>query len=88
MYYVYVLQSLKDREFYTGFAIDLAKRIQRHNNGSVAATKSRRPLKLVYYEDCLHKKDATHREIYLKTAWGKRYIKNRLKNYLKRVPVR
>ncbi len=26
--------------------------------------------------------DARMREKYLKTAWGKRYLKNRLKNYL------
>jgi hypothetical protein len=26
--------------------------------------------------------DARIREKYLKTAWGKRYLKNRLKNYL------
>jgi len=37
---------------------------------------------LVYYEACLDKNDAIKREKYLKTSWGKRYIKNRLKNYL------
>lgn len=88
MYYVYVLLSLKDRKFYTGFAVDLEKRIKRHMDGLVTATKHRRPLKFVYYEACLSKKDAIHREAYLKTAWGKRYIKERIENYLKRAPVR
>jgi putative endonuclease len=81
MYFVYVLQSLKDGNLYTGSASDLKKRIQRHYSGGVFSTKDRRPLKLIYYESCLNKTDALHREIYLKTAWGKRYIKSRLKNY-------
>ena len=36
----------------------------------------------MYYEACLNQQDATHREKYLKTSWGKRYIKTRIKNYL------
>ena len=39
-------------------------------------------MKLTYYEVCLNQQDATKREKYLKTSWGKRYIKNRLNNYL------
>jgi putative endonuclease len=42
----------------------------------------RLPMRLVYWEGCLSQKDATAREKYLKTAWGKRYINNRLKDYL------
>jgi len=53
-----------------------------HNQGNVQSTRNRLPVKLVYYEACLNQQDATHREKYLKTAWGKRYIKTRLKNYL------
>lgn len=82
MYYVYVLQSLKDNYFYVGYTDDLKIRIKEHNNGRVVSTKDRRPLKLVYYEVCLNQQDATKREKYLKTSWGKRYIKNRLRNYL------
>ena len=82
MYYVYVLQSSKDNNIYTGFAEDLEERIKRHKYGLVKTTKYRRPLKLVYYEASLNKRDALKREIYLKTAWGKRYIKNRLKEHL------
>ena len=81
-YYIYVLKSEKDGLFYTGYTSDLKKRINLHNDGKVLSTKSRRPLKLVYFEGCLNQQDATHREKYLKTSWGKRYIKNRLKNYL------
>ena len=82
MYYVYILQSESDKQFYTGFTKDLQKRIEEHNSGISRATKGRIPLKVVYYEFCLNLKDATKRERYLKTTWGKRYIKNRISNYL------
>jgi putative endonuclease len=84
MHYVYVLKSKKDGKYYAGYAYNLKKRITKHNSGSVDATKYRRPLRLVYYEACHDKKDALQKEIYLKTAWGKRYLKNRMKNYLKK----
>jgi len=82
MYCVYVLQSEKDKNFYVGFTNNLKERLKLHNNGKVFSTKDRLPVGLIYYESCLNQDDATHREKYLKTSWGKRYIKNRLKNYL------
>jgi len=82
MYYVYVLKSEMDNLYYVGYSSDLKNRLEQHNNGLVPSTKNRRPLQLVYYEACLNQQDATHREKYLKTSWGKRYIKTRLKNYL------
>jgi putative endonuclease len=81
-YYVYVLQSLRDKNFYVGYTVNLLNRIEQHNTGKVFSTKHRVPFVLVYWEGCLNQKDATKREKYLKTAWGKRYIKNRLQYYL------
>lgn len=81
-FYVYVLQSKKDKLFYTGYTNDLRKRFKEHNNGKVKSTIKRYPFDLIYWEGCLNQQDATEREKYLKTAWGKRYIKNRIKNYL------
>jgi len=80
--YVYVLRSLKDGLFYVGFTKNLRARLELHNKGLVPSTKARIPLDLVYWEGCVNQTDATQREKYLKTAWGKRFIKNRLKNYL------
>ena len=68
--------------FYTGYTNNINKRLEEHSNGSVTSTKNRIPLELVYWEGCLNQQDATAREKYLKTAWGKRYIKIRIKNYL------
>ena len=82
MYYIYILQSKKDKQFYVGYTDDLRSRLKLHNAGRVEPTKYRLPLELVYYEACINQQDATHREKYLKTSWGKRYIKARLKKYL------
>ncbi|MBU6415116.1 GIY-YIG nuclease family protein [Patescibacteria group bacterium] len=82
MEYVYVLQSEQDKKFYVGLTNNLRKRFSEHNAGLVFSTRKRVPLTLVYYEACVHRSDARKREVYLKTAWGKRYIKNRLRNYL------
>ena len=81
-HYVYILRSEKDKKFYVGYTKNLEQRVNYHNSGKVPSTKMRQPLTLIYYEMCLNQQDATHREKYLKTSWGKRYIKSRLKNYL------
>lgn len=82
MFYTYVIKSKKDNKFYTGYTKDLKLRFEQHEKGLVESTKDRRPLKLVYYEACLSQQDATHREKYLKTYYGKMFLKNRLKSYL------
>jgi len=81
MYYVYVLQSVKDRNLYVGFTNNLKNRLEQHNAGFVESTKNRGPLKIIYYEASHHKNDAIKREKYLKTTYGKRYLRSRLKNY-------
>jgi putative endonuclease len=81
-HYVYVLKSQKDGKFYVGYTKNIQKRLEEHNSGQVRSTKERRPVKLIYWEGCISQQDATRREMYLKTAWGKRYIKGRIKDYL------
>lgn len=81
MYFTYVLKSEKDGKLYTGFTKDLKLRFEQHQKGLVSSTKSRRPLILIYFEACLNQEDATKREKYLKTHYGKMFIKKRLKSY-------
>ena len=81
-YYTYVLQSLKDSKFYAGYTENLKLRFEEHKKGHVKSTKDRRPLKLIYFESCLKRKDAMHREKYFKTYLGKMFLKSRLKSYL------
>lgn len=81
MQYVYVLINNKG-QFYTGCTADLKKRLIQHNDGKSTYTSHHGPYKLIYYEACLNTKDSYAREKYLKSGMGKRYIKNRLKEYL------
>ena len=80
--YVYVLYSRKDKGFYTGYTNDVKGRFEEYTKGRVLSTKDRRPLSLIYFEGCRDKKDALHREKYLKMHHGKMFLRNRLKSYL------
>ena len=82
MYYVYVLRSLKDGKFYTGFTENLRERLLAHNDGRVKSTYNRIPFEIVYYEASRNRNDTIKREKYLKTTYGKRYLTNRLRNDL------
>jgi putative endonuclease len=82
MFYTYVLRSKRDGRFYTGYTSNLENRIQEHNRGQIESTKMRKPFELIYFEACSDEKDAIRREKYLKTSWGKRYIRSRLRNFL------
>ncbi|OGG11816.1 excinuclease ABC subunit C [Candidatus Gottesmanbacteria bacterium RBG_13_45_10] len=82
MYYLYIIHSQKDNNFYTGTTSDLKRRLKEHNQGKNFSTAPRRPFKLIYYEAYLLKEDAEAREKYLKTSMGRRVIRKQLKNYL------
>ena len=82
MFYTYVLQSMKDGKFYTGYTIDLRKRFNEHNRNKVFSNEGRGTFRLIYYEACINGDDAKAREKYLKSGMGKRYLKNRLKRFL------
>jgi len=81
-YYIYVLKSKKDDNFYVGYTNNLKSRFEQHSKGFVDSTRDRRPFVLIYSEACLAKRDATKREKYLKTYLGKLFLRNRLKSYL------
>jgi len=82
MYHVYILQSQKDKSLYIGFTENHPdKRLEEHNKGKVPSSKDKRPLKLIYYESYLNKKDALSREKFLKGGSGRKYIKKQLKNF-------
>jgi len=83
MYYVYVLQSEKDKNFYVGKTNNLHRRLTEHNGGKSHYTKCLAPLKLIYYEAYNSEIDARERENKLKhhgSVIG--HLKRRLKNSL------
>ena len=69
-YFVYILQSEKDKNFYIGSSSDLQKRLAYHNRGANKSTRYRRPFKLVYFEEFDDKHIAFQREFFLKSPKG------------------
>jgi len=66
MPYVYILQC-RDQTYYTGYAVDLNRRLQEHQQGTGCKyTRGRLPLKLVYWEECESKSLAMQRENQIK----------------------
>lgn len=66
MNYTYILQC-RDGTLYTGWTNDLIRRVKEHNLGKGAKyTKSRRPVRLVYYEEFYTKGEAMKRECAIK----------------------
>jgi len=51
-WYLYILRCADD-SFYTGIALDINARLEKHNSGKGAKyTKTRRPCELIYFEKC------------------------------------
>jgi len=71
MYYVYVLYSEKDKNFYIRCSSNLRLRYKEYSEGLVASTKRRRPMKLIYYEAYLIKENAERRELFYKSGRGR-----------------
>jgi len=83
MYYVYLLQSLRNGSLYIGCASDLKKRILEHNQNKSYHTKKYAPWRIIYFEGYISKNDAYNREKKLKLhKQGLRRLKERLLNIL------
>lgn len=64
--YTYIVEC-RDGSLYTGWTTDLKKRISAHNAGTGAKyTKTRRPVKLLYWEEFETKQEAMKREYAIK----------------------
>lgn len=75
MNYIYILKC-SDGTLYTGYTNNISKRILAHNSGKGAKyTRGRRPVKLVYSEKYLSKKNALKREYEIKQLSRKEKIK-------------
>ncbi|MDD5226031.1 MAG: GIY-YIG nuclease family protein [Candidatus Omnitrophica bacterium] len=79
MFYTYALESLRDRKLYIGFTSDLKKRFSEHQAGKVISTRSRRPLRILFYEAFRSDVDAKRRERYFKTTKGKSSLRQMLR---------
>ncbi|MCF7824984.1 MAG: GIY-YIG nuclease family protein [Candidatus Marinimicrobia bacterium] len=77
MYYVYVLQSCSSSYRYVGRTKDLESRLKQHNAGKTKSNRAYRPFQILYFESIPGYTEACRREKYLKSAGGRRFIKNK-----------
>ena len=92
-HFVYMVRC-NDHSLYTGWTVDLEKRLHTHNFGegpqAAKYTKARRPVTLVYFERLENKSEALKREAQLKkfTKTKKEQLvaknKQNLQEYLKK----
>ena len=62
LFYTYIVEC-NDKTLYTGYTTDVEARIKTHNSGKGAKyTRSRLPVKLVYFEEHETKSEAMSRE--------------------------
>ena len=71
MFYIYILQSLKDNKTYVGYTDDFKRRIKQHNLGYVKSTGHRIPFKLLFTEQFETSTEAKKRELYWKSGAGR-----------------
>ena len=78
MWYVYVLQSLVNKRYYTSYTKDIERRLTEHNNGKTKYTRSTIPFELVYKEIYNTSLEAARREKFLKSGKGREFLKSKL----------
>ncbi|MCX6765431.1 MAG: GIY-YIG nuclease family protein [Candidatus Moranbacteria bacterium] len=74
MYTVYVLQD-KEGKFYKGVTNNIKRRLYEHKQGKTKTTRKMDELKIVYTEKYKNFKEVRRREVYFKTAAGRRFLK-------------
>ncbi len=78
MYFVYIIQSIKDNSWYYGFSENPEVRLVFHNAGQSTFTKRKIPWELIFKRSFDSKSDALKFERYLKKTRNKTFI---LKEY-------
>ena len=81
MYYVYILKSLKDNQFYVGITNNVERRLYEHNIGNCKSTKFRIPFEIVYKKECKDRSLARQDEKYLKSGVGREWIYQSFRSY-------
>lgn len=65
-WFLYILECC-DGSFYTGITNDLTQRLKKHEDGKASRfTRTRRPVKMIYQEDCRDRARALVRECAVK----------------------
>ena len=78
MYTVYVLRDSIGK-LYKGMTSNLRRRLSQHRSGQTLSTRRFKNLDVIYTEEYDGFEEARKREIYFKTAAGRRFLKNILR---------
>ncbi len=78
---VYILYSQSKDKFYVGSSREdnANQRLRSHNSGRNRSTRSGRPWRLIYEEQCEDYGEARKKENFLKSGVGRKWIKERFK---------
>ena len=76
MYYVYILRC-SDNTYYVGLTENIKARLKEHAEKECKYTKSRLPVKLIWFAVFYNKKKAAEFEQYLKSGSGNAFFKKR-----------
>ncbi len=78
MLYAYILQSLKDKSYYTGYTSDLKRQLNKHNTKGQKYTSQKVPYVLKWYCAFEKKSQAIAFEKYLKQGSGFAFARKHL----------
>ncbi len=78
MYFVYIIKSVKNGRYYTGFTSNLELRIKQHNDGQTKSLKNRGPFEIVFTQTYNTALEARRREIEIKKYKGGRAFRELL----------
>jgi putative endonuclease len=78
MFYVYILESTVDGDFYKGSTENYLKRLNEHNEGKSEFTRTKMPWKLIFVQEFNSKREALIQE---------RKLKRTNKEYLRRLII-
>jgi putative endonuclease len=77
MYTVYVLED-KNKMLYKGLTNNLQRRFREHKGGHTITTSKMEDLDIIYTEEYNDFGEARKRELYFKSAAGRRFLKKKL----------
>jgi len=79
VFFVYVIECAGGSH-YIGQTADIRQRWSQHKAGTAAEwTKKHKPLKIAHYEEVASREDAVEREKWLKTGFGRKWVKSEIK---------
>jgi putative endonuclease len=78
MYFVYIIESLMDGDFYKGCSENYQRRLEEHNRGESKFTRCKLPWKLIFVQAFETKRDALIRERQIKKC-NKKYLHGLIK---------